>query len=109
MRYGSNLGDDAEIIETVMETKPHFFVSVEKGESINRRWYDDEGKKRARSNFEVFRDEYINLTFMNSEWLTYAINTKNLGGWIIGGKCVDYAYGIKGYLRFDVGFPQKVL
>lgn len=32
---------------------------------------------------------------MNSEWLTYAINTKNLGGWIIGGKCVDYAYGIK--------------
>lgn len=92
---GSNLGDDAEIIETVMETKPHFFVSVEKGESINRRWYADEGKKCARSNFEVFRDEYINLAFMNSEWLTYAINTKNLGGWIIGGKCVDYAYGIK--------------
>ena len=54
-----------------------------------------EAGKNARSNFEVYRDEFINLAFMNSEWLLYAINNRNLGGWVIGGQRVDYAYGIK--------------
>lgn len=91
MRYvtngdGSSLSKDAEIIETKWESDPHFFVSVKKTES---------NSGTARSNFEIYPDEVINLTYMNSVWLEYAINNRNLGGWIVGGKAVDYAYGIR--------------
>lgn len=91
MRYvtngdGSSLSKDAEIIETKWESDPHFFVSVKKTQS---------NSGTARSNFEIYPDEVINLTYMNSVWLEYAINNRNLGGWIVGGKAVDYAYGIR--------------
>lgn len=93
---GSSLGEDCEIIGAEQVSRPHFFVSVEKAESGWRReMRGGEAGKKARSNFEVYRDEFINLAFMNSEWLLYAINNRNLGGWVIGGQCVDYAYGIK--------------
>ena len=32
---------------------------------------------------------------MNSVWLEYAINNRNLGGWVVGHQAVDYAYGIR--------------
>lgn len=83
---GSSLSEDCEIIETKWESDPHFFVSVQKRES---------NSGTARANFEIYPDEVINLTYMNSVWLEYAINNRNLGGWIVGGKAVDYAYGIR--------------
>lgn len=83
---GSSLSEDSEIIETKWESDPHFFVSVQKRES---------NSGTARANFEIYPDEVINLTYMNSVWLEYAINNRNLGGWIVGGKAVDYAYGIR--------------
>ena len=83
---GSSLSEDSEIIETEWESDPHFFVSVQKTES---------NSGTARANFEIYPDEVINLTYMNSVWLEYAINNRNLGGWIVGGKAVDYAYGIR--------------
>lgn len=83
---GSSLSEDSEIIETKWESDPHFFVSVQKTES---------NSGTARANFEIYPDEVINLTYMNSVWLEYAINNRNLGGWIVGGKAVDYAYGIR--------------
>lgn len=83
---GSSLSEDCEIIETKWESDPHFFVSVQKTES---------NSGTARANFEIYPDEVINLTYMNSVWLEYAINNRNLGGWIVGGKAVDYAYGIR--------------
>lgn len=83
---GSSLSEDSEIIETKWESDPHFFVSVQKKES---------NSGTARANFEIYPDEVINLTYMNSIWLEYAINNRNLGGWIVGGKAVDYAYGIR--------------
>ena len=49
----------------------------------------------ARSNFELQPEEYINLTYLNSVWLEWAVTTKNLGGWTVGGKEVTYAYAIK--------------
>ncbi|HEY5588223.1 MAG TPA: hypothetical protein VIK86_04615, partial [Candidatus Paceibacterota bacterium] len=61
------------------------FVSVEKS------WSD----KGARSNFEVYKDEFINLTYMNSVWLKYAITNRNIGNWRIGGRPVNFAYAIK--------------
>lgn len=83
---GSSLSEDCEIIEPKWESDPHFFVSVQKTES---------NSGTARANFEIYPDEVINLTYMNSVWLEYAINNRNLGGWIVGGKAVDYAYGIR--------------
>ena len=83
---GSSLSKDAEIIETKWERDPHFFVSVKKTES---------NSGTARSNFEIYPDEVINLTYMNSVWLEYAINNRNLGGWVVGHQAVDYAYGIR--------------
>ena len=83
---GSSLSEDSEIIETKWESDPHFFVSVQKTES---------NSGTARANFEIYPDEVINLTYMNSVWMEYAINNRNLGGWIVGGKAVDYAYGIR--------------
>lgn len=83
---GSSLSENVEIIETKWESDPHFFVSVQKTES---------NSGTARANFEIYPDEVINLTYMNSVWLEYAINNRNLGGWIVGGKAVDYAYGIR--------------
>lgn len=83
---GSSLSENCEIIETKWESDPHFFVSVQKRES---------NSGTARANFEIYPDEVINLTYMNSVWLEYAINNRNLGGWIVGGKAVDYAYGIR--------------
>ena len=83
---GSNLSEDSEVIETKWERDPHFFVSVKKTES---------NSGTARSNFEIYPDEVINLTYMNSVWLEYAINNRNLGGWVVGHQAVDYAYGIR--------------
>lgn len=69
------------------------FVSVEKQENW-RRW-GEPYERMPRSNFELYTNEYINLTCMNSIWLTWVITQKKLGGWRIGGKTVDYAYAIR--------------
>ena len=38
-------------------------------------WYET----KNNANYEIDEDEYINLTFMNSLWLEYFINTKAIG------------------------------
>lgn len=43
---------------------------------------------------------------MNSEWLLYTINTRNLGGWRVGDKTVDYTYAIL-YLRKALKYVQE--
>ena len=85
------------ILETKWERDPHFFVSVKKAESCSG---------TARANFEIYPKEVINLTYMNSVWLEYAINNRNLGGWVVGGKAVDYAYGIR-YLNTALDYIRS--
>ena len=94
---GSSLSDDAEILETTWERDPHFFVSVKKTESCSG---------NARANFEIYPEEVINLTYMNSVWLEYAINNRNLGGWVVGHQAVDYAYGIR-YLNTALQYIRR--
>ena len=65
-----------------------YYVSLEKS-------WSDYG---ARSNFEVERDEFINMTFLNSEWLHYAILNKKLGSFVIHGASVSYAHAVR-YLK----------
>ena len=76
--------------------KFRYYVSVEKEYSL----------AGARSNFQVYPGEFINLQYMNSEWLTWAITTRKLGGWEVGGKEVDYAYAVK-YLRKALEYVKE--
>lgn len=94
--------EDHVILETYTYRKRHVFVSVEKTESRNWEGY----KGDVRANFELYKDEYINLTYMNSVWLEWVITNKKLGGWTIGGKKVDYAYAIR-YLKTAMDYIRK--
>lgn len=73
-----------------------YFVSIEK------QWSD----ANARSNFEIKPDEFINLTFLNSDWLHYAILNKKLGHFIINEQSVSYAYAVR-YLKIAYEYLQK--
>lgn len=81
------------LIET--EERDRYYVSVEKDTSI----------VGARSNFEVYPEEFINLTYMNSVWLEWVINSKTLGGWKVGGCAVNYAYAIR-YLNTALDYVR---
>lgn len=87
---------DTRIIRTYTKRDAHYFVSLEKKWSYSG----------ARANFEVFPDEVLNLHYMNSVWLMYAITNRNLGGWRIGGESVDYAFAIR-YLKTALDFIRK--
>ncbi len=52
--------------------KERIFISAKKDS-----WGWHEYKNNA--NFEIDKDEFINLTFMNSDWLKYYIDTKKIG------------------------------
>lgn len=90
------LSPECEIIEHFERRTRHVFVSVAKQ-------FSDTG---ARSNFEVHDYEFINLTNLNSVWLEWAVTTRNLGGWSVGGEMVSYAYAIK-YLKTALEFVRK--
>lgn len=67
-------------------TENHYFLSAIKQDS---RWNDSGTLSRA--NMEVFESEVIPLTFLNSVWVKYAITTKHIGKWRIGGTVLSYA------------------
>lgn len=75
------------------------FVSLKKGCS---EWTGSD----ARANFELYSDEFINLTYMNSVWLMWAINSKKLGGWCVNKGEVEYAYAIR-YLKKAMEFVKE--
>lgn len=85
----------------IYETDPqlHISVSAQKSES---RWNGTD----ARANFELYSHEYINLTYLNSVWLEYAITTQKLDGWSIGGKAVLFSHGIR-YLKTALDYIRK--
>lgn len=67
----------------------HNYISAQKSDTNFR----GDGKD-AYANMEVFPDEYLNLTFLNSVYLLYAIQNRNIGGWVRGGQVVSYADSI---------------
>lgn len=93
-----------EFVDSYERRDRHVFVSVEKEENWRRCGMPYERPPRA--NFELYENEYINLTYMNSVWLSWAITQRKLGSWEIGGQSVDYAYGIR-YLKTAMGFIRK--
>jgi len=70
--------------------------------SLEKRWSD----YGARSNFMIQKDEFINLTFLNSEWLYYAIINKKVGNFSINGKVVSYAHAVR-YLKYAYQYLKE--
>ena len=68
-----------------------YYISLEKDEN----WQTG---KCARANFEVYDDEFINLTFMNSVWLEYVLTNQKTGSIRIHSQEVDFAHIIP-YLK----------
>lgn len=60
----------------------------------------------ARANFQVYEEEFINLTFMNSVWLEYVLINNKSGMVHIGGQLVDFAYTIP-YLKKALAFIKE--
>lgn len=60
----------------------------------------------ARANFEICKDEFINLTFMNSVWLEYVLTGSKSGHVIIGGRSVDFVYTIP-YIKKALAYVRK--
>jgi hypothetical protein len=77
-------------------SKTSYFISLEK------EW----SEAHARSNFEIDCDEFINMTFLNSEWLHYAILNKKIGRFVINSRVVDYAHAVR-YLKLAYEYLQK--
>jgi len=95
--YGSQT--DAEILEEYEMKERHVFISLEKKDN----WLSE---NLARANFELYNDEFINLTYMNSVWLEWVINNKTLGNWRVGGVNADYAFAIR-YLKTAMDFIRQ--
>ena len=60
----------------------------------------------ARANFEIYKDEFINLTFMNSVWLRYVLTNSKSGSVSIGGASIDFAHTIP-YIKKALAFVES--
>lgn len=94
--------DDLQAIGEYEKQERHVFVSCHKKYTYTR----DFELSTARANLELYDEEYINLTYLNSVLLEWVITNKNLGGWSVGGQKVDYAYAIR-YLNTAMEFVKK--
>lgn len=73
-----------------VDTESHVFVSAKKSDF---NYYGEQTDSRA--NMEIFQSEYLNLTFLNSVYLKYAIQNRKMGGWSRGRETVEYADSIR--------------
>lgn len=80
-------------------TRLHFYLSAEKEGS---RW----SGKKSYANMEIKEGEYLNLTYLNSVYVLYAIQNRKVGGWVIGGKTMDYVNSIQ-YLNIALEYLRK--
>ena len=93
---GYSLSDDVRNVREEERTYYTYYVSLPKIYS----------ERDARANFAVEEDEFINLTFLNSIWVTYAIQNRKVGRLIIGGKEVSYAYAMR-YLNIALEYLRN--
>lgn len=75
-------------------TERHYFISEVKEDS-GYDWRTDSHKKKARANMEVFKGEFLNLTYLDSVRLRYAIANRKVTSWRIGRCDVDYAAALR--------------
>ena len=63
-------------------------------------------EKVSYANMEILEDEYLNLTYLNSIYLTYAIQNRKIGGWRRARAVVDYADSLP-YLHTALEYLRK--
>lgn len=80
-------------------TRLHYYLSAEKE-------YSGWSGKKSYANMEIREGEYLNLTYLNSVYVLYAIQNRKVGGWVIGGKTMDYANSIQ-YLNMALEYLRK--
>lgn len=75
-------------------TEEHYFISEEKTDS-GYDWRLDRTVKKAHANMEVYKGEFLDLTYLDSVRLKYAIVNRKVNNWCIGHRQVDYAMALK--------------
>ena len=80
-------------------TRLHYYLSAEKECG---RWTD----KKSFANMEIEEGEYLNLTYLNSVYILYAIQNRKIGGWTVGRQCMDYSNSIQ-YLNIALEYLRK--
>ena len=75
-------------------TEWHYFISEIKEDS-GYDWRTGSQKKKARANMEVHKGEFLNLTYLDSVRLRYAIANRKVTAWRIGRCDVDYAAALR--------------
>ena len=75
-------------------TERHYFISEVKEDS-GYNWRTDSYGKKVRANMEVFNGEFLNLTYLDSVRLRYAIANRKVTSWRIGRCDVDYAAALR--------------
>ena len=80
-----SLAKNVRNVRQITRTVHYYYISLEKE-------FSEAG---ARANFELKPYEFINLTFLNSVWVKYAIQNKKVGRLVIGGIVVSYAYAMR--------------
>lgn len=77
-----------------IKTESHYFISEEKSDS-GYDWRTGRDIKKARANMEVYKGEFLDLTYLDSVRVRYAITNRKLDGWKIGGKHIDFAKALE--------------
>lgn len=80
-------------------TRLDYFLSAQK----EANWLTG---KSANANLMFYENEVLNLTFLNSVWVRYAINNRKVGSFRIGGTAVDYAQALK-YLNKALSYLDE--
>lgn len=75
-------------------TEEHYFISEEKADS-GYDWRLGREVKKAHANMEVYKGEFLDLTYLDSVRLKYAIVNRKVNNWCIGHKQVDYAMALR--------------
>lgn len=75
-------------------TEEHYFISEEKSDS-GYDWRLGRAVKKAHANMEVYKGEFLDLTYLDSVRLKYAIVNRKVNNWCIGHKQVDYAMALR--------------
>lgn len=88
-----------------VDTKYHMFISEEKDDS-GYDWRRGCEKAKARANMEVYEDEILNLTYLDSVRVRYAITNRKIAGWYIGGCSVDFAASLR-YLNKALSYLDE--
>lgn len=87
------------LLEIKDSAKQNIFVSLEK----TKNWCTG---KASRANFQLFTDEYINLTFLNTVYLKYIIVNRQIGNGRFGKNIVNFSYMIP-YLNHAMDFLKE--